>query len=64
MHSPIETYKSTCEATGVAVVKLYKDTIFMISFIGEMTCALVGALLRPDQIRWRETRYYLQLCGS
>jgi phospholipid/cholesterol/gamma-HCH transport system permease protein len=64
MHTPVETCKSTCESTGKAVVKFAQDTLFMIAFIGEMTKALGGAIIRPDRIRWRETRYYMQLCGS
>jgi phospholipid/cholesterol/gamma-HCH transport system permease protein len=64
MYTPVETCKNTCEAVGAAVVSFYRDMLFMISFMGEMTRALIGALLKPHRIRWRETRYYMQLCGS
>ena len=36
----------------------------IINFIGEMTVALVQALLQPHKIRWRETFYYMDMCGA
>ena len=64
MHRPIQTYRNSCESAGNAVIHLYKDCIFMVRFTGEMTLAIFEALLHPRHIRWKDTLYYMQLCGS
>lgn len=40
---------------------LFKQTVL---FLGETTVALFDALCRPHKIRWRETFYYMNLCGT
>ncbi len=35
---------------------------FMI-FLGEVSLSILNAIRRPTKIRWRETLYYLELCG-
>ena len=41
-----------------------KDCVNILSFIGELTIALVYALFHPRKVRWRETFYYMDNCGS
>lgn len=49
---------------GVASAKLGKDSISIVGFVGEMTAVLIHALLKPHKIRWRETFYYMDMCGA
>lgn len=44
--------------------KTYKDCITGFSFIGETACAFAYAIRHPRKIRWRETLYYMDNCGS
>ncbi len=41
--------------------RLTRETV---SFIGELAAALWQAIIAPHRIRWRETFYYMDMCGS
>jgi phospholipid/cholesterol/gamma-HCH transport system permease protein len=49
---------------GSASAQIGRDMISIITFVGEMTSVLFRALLRPAKIRWRETFYYMDMCGA
>lgn len=44
--------------------KAYKDSITGFAFIGETASAFVYAVRHPGKIRWKETLYYMDNCGS
>jgi phospholipid/cholesterol/gamma-HCH transport system permease protein len=41
-----------------------KDCINILSFVGEIFIAFVYAIFHPRKVRWRETFYYMDSCGS
>lgn len=49
---------------GSASYKIAKDLISIVNFVGDMTIALTQALCHPRKVRWRETFYYMDMCGS
>ena len=41
-----------------------KDCVNTLSFVGEDFIALIYAVFHPRNVRWRETFYYMDSCGS
>ena len=41
-----------------------KDCVNTLSFVGEVFIALIYAVFHPRKVRWRETFYYMDSCGS
>jgi phospholipid/cholesterol/gamma-HCH transport system permease protein len=51
------------EEVGAAVVDLWRDTRSLISFVGELTAALVHAALHPRSVRWRDALSVAETAG-
>ncbi len=49
---------------GEYTVKMVQETIAILIFIGELTSATITAFLHPIKIRWKDTAYYINLCGT
>lgn len=43
---------------------IWQETLSLIQFIGEAVSACADAVRRPRKIRWRETLFYMNMCGS
>ena len=43
---------------------MWRDCLDILSFTGELVAATAYAVRHPRRIRWRETLYYLDMCGS
>ena len=41
-----------------------RDCVSILSFVGEVTIAFIYAIIHPRKVRWRETFYYMDSCGS
>ena len=41
-----------------------KDCVNILSFIGEVFVAFLYVIIHPRKVRWRETFYYMDSCGS
>ncbi len=52
------------EHVGGASLKIGNDLLSFISFLGDVGSAVVDAVRNPRRIRWRETLYYMDMCGS
>lgn len=52
------------EHVGGASLKLANDLLGMLSFFADVSSAVKDAVLNPRKIRWRETLYYMDMCGS
>ncbi len=52
------------EHIGAASIKLENDLISLLEFLSEMCSAVVDAVRHPGRIRWRETFYYMDMCGG
>ncbi|OGV48779.1 MAG: hypothetical protein A2X49_13800 [Lentisphaerae bacterium GWF2_52_8] len=52
------------EIVGDAGWSVGRAVASMVSFVGELSIALAYAVLHPRKIRWRETLYYMDMCGS
>ena len=50
--------------TGAAAALIGSELLTFISFLGEMTNACKNAVLHPRRIRWKETFYYMNVCGA
>jgi len=55
---------SAIEFIGDASLRFARDCVNMLAFIGELSAATVEAFRHPRRIRWRETLYYMDMCGS
>lgn len=44
--------------------KFGKDCVNTLSFVGEVFIAFIYAVFHPRKVRWRETFYYMDSCGS
>jgi phospholipid/cholesterol/gamma-HCH transport system permease protein len=51
------------EEVGEAVVELWKDTCSLISFVGELSSALVKATFHPRRVRWGDTLRVAEAVG-
>ena len=49
---------------GDMSIDLGKGVMSVIGFTGEFSAALFEAVRRPHKIRWRETFYYMDVCGA
>jgi hypothetical protein len=49
---------------GDATLKFFHDSRDLLSFIGELSYCLWEAAKNPRKIRWKETFYYMDMCGS
>ena len=49
---------------GDATRMIWEETQNLIQFVGEVTSACADAVRRPRKIRWRETLFYMNMCGS
>ena len=52
-----------CEI-GDATAAVFHDALKLISFTGETISELFLALRNPLRIRWKETLYYMNMCGA
>jgi phospholipid/cholesterol/gamma-HCH transport system permease protein len=52
------------EHVGDAAWRLGKDCVEMLSFVGELSAAIAYAATHPRKVRWKETFYYMDMCGS
>ena len=43
---------------------IWKEALNLILFIGEVASACIDAVRHPKKIRWRETLFYMNMCGS
>jgi phospholipid/cholesterol/gamma-HCH transport system permease protein len=51
------------EEVGAAVVDVWRDTRSLISFVGELTVALVHSALYPRSVRWRDALSVAEAAG-
>jgi phospholipid/cholesterol/gamma-HCH transport system permease protein len=49
---------------GDLSIDLGKHFMATIGYTGEFFAAICGAIRRPSTIRWRETFYYMDMCGA
>jgi phospholipid/cholesterol/gamma-HCH transport system permease protein len=74
-HSSFKGKTPTAKRSGKFVVEhivqiadfsidIGKKVISTVGYIGEFTAALIDAIINPRKIRWRETFYYMDLCGA
>ncbi len=49
---------------GDFALKTGKEIIYFLAFLGETAEALWYAIRHPRKIRWKETLYYMDVCGS
>ncbi len=40
------------------------EMITFVLFLGEMTISIKNAILKPRKIRWKDTMYYMNVCGA
>ncbi len=52
------------EHVGRATLKLANDVLGMLAFFGNVCSAVREAARNPRKVRWRETLYYMDMCGS
>lgn len=55
---------SLFETVGQAAWSFGKDCVSLIAFIGVTASALFAAARNPRKVRWKETLYYMDMCGS
>lgn len=55
---------SAIEHIGAATLQFFKDIHSLLVITGESVFALLKAFKNPRKIRWRETLYYMDSCGS
>lgn len=49
---------------GERTIRLWKETLEHISFVGELSYGLMQAILHPRQVRWAETLKYMDRTGT
>ena len=52
------------EHVGEASIRIGRDCVNMLSFVGELSAGIMEAVKHPRKIRWKETLYYMDMCGS
>ncbi|HCE46266.1 MAG TPA: ABC transporter permease [Lentisphaeria bacterium] len=62
LHEP--QIRPAIEYTGEASLKFWKDIINILAIIGEIAEASWFAIRNPRRIRWRETLFYMDICGA
>ncbi len=50
--------------TGDAVLQILSDLRSLAAFTGETTSSILETCRKPRNIRWRETLYYMNVCGA
>ena len=50
--------------TGATAVLIGSELLTFISFLGELTNACKDVVLHPRRVRWKETFYYMNVCGA
>ncbi len=51
------------EQIGMATVDLWKDIRVLVAFVGELSVALMHALLKPARIRWKDVFWVMETAG-
>lgn len=59
-----QNIKNFFSRLGSYTIEICRDFIGMLEFIGELVFAVVMAVKNPRKIRWKETAYYMAVCGS
>jgi phospholipid/cholesterol/gamma-HCH transport system permease protein len=49
---------------GEVLIRLWRDTFNILAIIGEIAEAVWAAIKNPRKVRWRETLYYMDVCGA
>lgn len=49
---------------GNSTYLLCRESCSLVMFIGELSSAVADAVRHPTRIRWRETLYYMNMCGA
>jgi len=49
---------------GDTAALIASETLTFIEFLGDMTIAVWNAIRHPRKIRWKETLYYMNVCGA
>ena len=49
---------------GEAAFAVFRDSVRLVTFIGETIAEFASALCKPRRIRRKETLYYMNLCGA
>ncbi len=62
LHEP--QIRPTILYVGEVSIRLCKDIFDILAMIGEIAEAVWFALKNPRKIRWRETLYYMDVCGA
>ncbi len=52
------------EKIGIASASVFRDMIEMVCFVGDLSKVSWRVLRKPSQLRWKETLYYMDMCGS
>lgn len=52
------------EHIGAVALKIVRDFESLFVFLGDTALAIADAVRHPRKIRWRETFYYMDMCGS
>lgn len=50
--------------TGGAAARFWEELLSFIRFLGEMTYSIRNAVLKPNKVRWKDTLYYMNVCGA
>lgn len=57
--------KSTLvETVGEASWEFISDCVTLVCFVGDVSAALFQAITHPRKVRWKETFYYMDMCGA
>lgn len=56
--------KDAVSYIGSFSLRFCNDSLMLLAFIGEVAAALFEAIKKPRKIRWKETLYYMDVCGS
>lgn len=59
-----EKLSNYIERFGDSYLKYQKDMIEMVGFLGEVTFVTRQIIKNPKKIRWVDTLYYMDMCGS
>ncbi len=57
-------FRRGVEYVGDFSLRFANDTVSLLAFIGELAFALWHSFRNPRKVRWKETIYYMDICGS
>lgn len=57
-------FAGTVRTIGFWTARLYRDVRAQISFAGELTTKLLGVLIHPSRLRWRDTSLIAEKAGA